>query len=162
MAKVDILFSYPVTEVGKIIDWAEGTGEDPSHTGIFMLGGILEALDDGFVKSPLNAYDGFKTTILSVDLPNIEAAEKEAEKLLGKPYGWNACIDGGLHDLLGVTVPGDGEKTVDCSEAVTRILQAGGVDIFPDFTPDNVTPADLMRKLEPITVAVYKRKKDRG
>jgi len=144
---VKVLFSYPVSEFGKIIDWAEGPGEDPSHTGIIMLGGILEALDNGFVKSPLTAYDGFKTTILSVDLPDIEAAEKEAEKLLGTPYGWRACIDGGLHDLLGVTVPGDGEKTVDCSEAVTRILQAGGLEIFLDFPADNVTPADLLRKL---------------
>ncbi|MBP2649405.1 MAG: hypothetical protein H6Q74_230 [Firmicutes bacterium] len=115
---VKVLFSYPVSEFGKIIDWAEGPGEDPSHTGIIMLGGILEALDNGFVKSPLTAYDGFKTTILSVD-----------------------------YDLLGVTVPGDGEKTVDCSEAVTRILQAGGLEIFLDFPADNVTPADLLRKL---------------
>ncbi|MBP2660533.1 MAG: hypothetical protein H6Q69_3565 [Firmicutes bacterium] len=148
MAKVDVLFSYPVNEFGKIIDWAEGPGDNPSHAAIFMLGGILEALDNGFVKSPLTAYDGFKTTILTVDLPDIEVAEKEAEKLLGTPYGWRACLDGGLHDLLGVTVPGDGEKTVDCSEAVTRILQAGGLDIFPDFSADNVTPADLLNKLQ--------------
>jgi len=143
-----VLFSYPVNEFGKIIDWAEGPGDNPSHAAIFMLGGILEALDNGFVKSPLTAYDGFKTTILTVDLPDIEVAEKEAEKLLGTPYGWRACLDGGLHDLLGVTVPGDGEKTVDCSEAVTRILQAGGLDIFPDFSADNVTPADLLNKLQ--------------
>jgi len=148
LAKVDVLFSYPVNEFGKIIDWAEGPGDNPSHAAIFMLGGILEALDNGFVKSPLTAYDGFKTTILTVDLPDIEVAEKEAEKLLGTPYGWRACLDGGLHDLLGVTVPGDGEKTVDCSEAVTRILQAGGLDIFPDFSADNVTPADLLNKLQ--------------
>ena len=148
MAKVDVLFSYPCTPFGELVNLAEGAGDNPSHAAIFMLGGILEALDNGFVKSPLNAYDGFKTTILSVDVPNIEAAEKEADKLLGTPYGWRACIDGGLHDLLGVTVPGDGEKTVDCSEAVTRILQAGGLDIFLDFSADNVTPADLLKKLQ--------------
>ena len=152
MAKVDILFSYPCTEFGKIIDWAEGPGQDPSHTAIFMLGGILEALDNGFVKSPITSYDGFKTTILTVDVPDIKAAEAKAEKLLGTPYGWEACIDGGLHDLLGVTVPGDGEKTVDCSEAVVRILQAGGLNIFPDFSADNVTPVDLLKKLQGLMV----------
>jgi hypothetical protein len=151
--KVNVLFSYPVTEFGRIIDLVEGPGEDPSHAAIFMLGGILEALDNGFVKSPLNAYDGFKTTVLTVDVPNIEAAEAEAQRLLGTPYGWRACLDGGLHDLLGVTVPGNGKKTVNCSEAVTYILQAGGLDIFPDFSADNVTPADLLRKLQGLTVA---------
>jgi len=154
MAKVNVLFSYPVTEFGKIIDWAEGPGSDPSHAAIIMLGGILEALDNGFVKSPLTAYDGFKTTILSVDVPNIAEAEKEAQKLLGTPYGYRACLDGGLHDLLGVTVPGDGEKTVDCSEAVCRILQAGGLEIFTDFSADNVTPADLLKKLQTLAVGL--------
>jgi len=147
MAKVNVLFSYPCTPFGELVEAVEGKGE-PSHAAIFMLGGILEALDNGFVKSPLNAYDGFKTTILTVDVPDIEAAEAKANELLGKPYGWKACIAGGLHDLLGVTIPGDGEKTDDCSEAVTRILQSGGLDIFPDFAPDNVTPADLLRKLQ--------------
>ena len=151
--KVNVLFSYPVTEFGKIIDWVEGPGENPSHAAIYMLDGILEALDTGFVKSPLNAYDSFKHTILTVEVPDIEAAEAEAEKLLGTPYGYRACLDGGLHDLLGVTVPGDGEKTVDCSEAVVRILRAGGLDIFPDFSADNVTPADLLWKLKPLSVA---------
>jgi len=146
MAKVNVLFSYPCTPFGDLVEAVEGKGE-PSHAAIFMLGGILEALDNGFVKSPLTAYDGFKTTILSIDVPNIKAAEAEAEKLLGTPYGYRSCVDGGLHDLLGITVPGDGEKTVDCSEAVTRILQAGGLDIFPDFSADNVTPADLFEKL---------------
>jgi len=149
--KVKVLFSYPVTEFGRIIDKVEGPGEDPSHAAIFMLGGILEALDNGFVKSPENAYDRFKHTIVTVDVPNIKAAEEEANKLLGTPYGYRACIDGGLHDLLGVTVPGDGEKTVDCSEAVCRILQAGGLNIFPDFSADNVTPADLLKKLQEVT-----------
>ncbi|MBP2644054.1 MAG: hypothetical protein H6Q67_1941 [Firmicutes bacterium] len=152
MAQVKVLFSYAVSPFGRLIDRVEGPGEDPSHTGIFMLGGILEALEDGFVKSELTAYDGFKHTIVSIDMPDIASAEAEAEKLLGTPYGYRACVDGGLHDLLGVTVPGDGEKTVDCSEAVTRILQAGGLNIFPDFSADNVTPADLYRKLQPLMV----------
>jgi len=147
--KVKVLFSYPCTPFGEIIEAAEGKGQ-PSHAAIFMLGGILEALSNGFVKSPENAYDQFKHTIVTVDVPNIEAAEAEANKLLGTPYGYVDCFTGGLHDLLGITIPGNGEKTVNCSEAVTRILQAGGLDIFPDFAPDNVTPADLLKKLQDI------------
>jgi len=146
--KVKVLFSYPCTPFGEIIEAVEGKGQ-PSHAAIFMLGGILEALSNGFVKSPINAYDQFKHTIIEVDVPNIEAAEEEANKLLGNPYGYRACLDGGLHDLLGVTVPGDGEKTVDCSEAVTRILRAGGVDVLPGVYADCVTPADLLKELQP-------------
>jgi len=148
--KVKVLFSYPCTPFGELIEAVEGNGQ-PSHAAIFMFGGILEALSNGFVKSPLNAYDQFKHTIITVDVPNIEAAEAEANKLLGKPYDYRACLDGGIHDLLGVTVPGNGEVAVDCSEAVTLILQAGGLNIFPDFSADNVTPADLLKKLQEVS-----------
>ncbi|MBP2654270.1 MAG: hypothetical protein H6Q73_1839 [Firmicutes bacterium] len=149
MSKVKVLFAFSDgLEIDRLVDWGEGGGDLPCHTGIFLNGYIYEALKQGFVKSSENSYDGRRIKILEVDVPNIEEAEAEAEKLLGTPYGWKACLDGGLHDVLGVTVPGDGEKTVDCSESVTRILQAGGLDIFRDFSADNVTPADLLKKLQ--------------
>jgi hypothetical protein len=59
----------------------------------------------------------------------------------------------GLHDVLGITAPGDGKETVDCSEAVTCTLQAGGLDIFPDFIADNVAPVNLLKTLQPRVVA---------
>ncbi|MBP2657170.1 MAG: hypothetical protein H6Q69_202 [Firmicutes bacterium] len=134
--------------IGRVIDKAEGAGDDPTHVGIFMLDGLLEATPDGFVKSPIDIYKERKTRTITVDVPDYEVAESEAKSLLNTPYGWMACVDGGLHDILGITARGDGKKTFDCSEAVTYILQAGGLDIFPDFSADNVTPADLLRKLE--------------
>ncbi|MBP2652168.1 MAG: hypothetical protein H6Q74_2993 [Firmicutes bacterium] len=75
--KVNVLFSYPETTFGRIIDAVEGAGADPSHAAIFMLDHILEALDNGFIKSPRTAYDGHKTTIITVDVPNIEESELE-------------------------------------------------------------------------------------
>ena len=138
--------------IGKVIDNAEGSDDDPTHVGIFMLDGLLEATPNGFVKSPVDIYKDRKTLTITVDVPDYEVAESEAKRLIGTPYGYRSCVDGGLHDILGVTVPGDKKKTVNCSEAVTYILQAGGLHIFPDFSADNVTPADLLRKLQPLAV----------
>ncbi|MBP2643785.1 MAG: hypothetical protein H6Q67_1672 [Firmicutes bacterium] len=153
LAEIQVLFSYPVSPFGHLIDAVEGAGADPSHSAIFMLGGILEALDNGFVKSPLNAYEGRKTTVITVKVPDMEAAEVEAGKLLGTPYGYIDCVNGGLHDLTGANIPGDGELTVDCSEAVTRILRAGGLDILPGLYADCVTPADLLEALTALVEA---------
>ena len=45
-------------------------------------------------------------------------------------------------------IPGVGEVTVNCSEAVCRILRAGGVDVLPGVYADCVTPANLLKALE--------------
>lgn len=152
MAKVKILFGYPCTPLGELIETIEGKGE-PSHTGIILYGKIFEALGNGFVKSPLNAYDGFKHKIVVVDVPNISHARLEAKRLLNTPYGWLDCILGGIRRLFGLQLRGNGETTVNCSEAVTRILQAGGLDIFPGVYADDVTPADLLAALLPLAVS---------
>jgi len=151
--KVDVLFYYGHDWIGKVIDAVEGKGKDPSHTGLFMFGGLLEAVKEGFVKSPATTYDGLETKIITVDVPDMEAAEVKAKALLGKRYGYIDCVNGGLHDLTGKNVPGDGEITVNCSEAVCRILRAGGLDILPGVYADDVTPADLLKALEPLGVA---------
>jgi hypothetical protein len=151
--EVKVLFSYPETIFGRIIDAVEGPDADPSHAAIFMLDGILEALDNGFVKSPITAYDGHKATIITVDVPNIEDAELEAKRLLNTPYGWWDCINGGIREITGYQLPGDGELTVNCSEAVCRILRAGGLDILPGAYADGVTPAALLEALQGLAVA---------
>jgi len=145
--EVKVLFVFAHDWIGKIIDAAEGKGENPSHTGIFLLDSLLEATLKGFVKSPVDEYRDCKTVVATVDIPKIEDAELEAKRLLYTPYGYIDCINGGIHDITGVQVPGDGEVTVNCSEAVTRILRAGGLDVLPGVYADCVTPADLYRAL---------------
>ncbi|MBP2644305.1 MAG: hypothetical protein H6Q67_2192 [Firmicutes bacterium] len=145
--KVKVLFVYPHDWIGKIIDAAEGPGEDVCHTGIFMLDALLEATSAGFIKSPVDTYRNCKTKIVAVDVPDIDDAELEAKRLLNTPYGWTSCVNGGIHDITGYQIPGDGEVTVNCSEVVCRILRAGGLDILPGVYADGVTPADLFRAL---------------
>jgi len=163
--KIKVLFSYPCTPFGKLVEDVEGKGE-PSHTGIILYGQIFEALENGFVKSPLNSYDAFKHKIVEVNVPNLSHAQLEAKRLLYTPYGYFDCIVGGARRILNrilkhlfkrainIEFRGNGERTVNCSEAVTRILRAGGLDVLPEVYADDVTPADLLEALLPIAVNV--------
>jgi hypothetical protein len=45
-----------------------------------------------------------------------------------------------------------GELTMNCSETVTRILRAGGLNVLPGVNADCVTPMDLYRYLAADTV----------
>jgi hypothetical protein len=153
VAKVQVLFVYPhgnVLEkiVGEFIDVAEGRGDDPCHAAVFACGGILEAIRCGVVVSEIDRYKDCKTKMLEVDIPNIEAAENEGQKLIGTPYGLvTDCVSGGLHDITGIHCKGNGEKTVNCSETVTRYLRAGGFNVLPDTPADCITPRDLLAAL---------------
>lgn len=148
MMDVNVLFVYPQDWFGRLIDVVEGAGDDPSHCGIFMLDGLLEAIEGGFLKSPADTYRDCRSRMVVIDVPNIGDAQLEAKRLLNTPYGYIDCVNAGIYDVTGKMIPGDGELTVSCSEAVTRILRAGGLDVLPGVYADCVTPADLLRALE--------------
>lgn len=147
MPNINVLFSYPTDIIGRVIDLAEGRGPDPCHSGIFILGGLCQALKQGFVKSPPDVYEGARHAVMTVVIKDMTAAETKAQELLGTPYGYIDCVNGGIHDILGKVIPGDGEITVNCSEAVIRILRAGGTDPLEGVPADCVTPADLFKAL---------------
>ena len=89
------------------------------------------------------------TEYIRVDIPDLGAAEAKAKHLLNTSYGLlTDCVEGAVHDLTGIVLPGNGEKTVNCSETVTRILRAGGLDALPGHEADSVTPGDLYRELK--------------
>ncbi|MDR3561889.1 MAG: hypothetical protein P4N59_10710 [Negativicutes bacterium] len=119
--------------------------------------GLVESLGEGgpgiippcVRLSPSRKYDNRDDVeIILVDLPNIAAAQDEAERLLGRPYGYIDCITTGLRDMLGVKYPGDGDITDHCSETVARILRVGGDDILPTTDPDNISPMDEEKALK--------------
>lgn len=110
---------------------------------------MLEALFDvGVTVSSLDKYADYKTECIDVDIPDLDGAEQEAKKLLGTSYGFKNLAGGGLHAIMGINISGDGEKTVDCSEAVARILRAGGNNILPNIAADNITPNGLYKALK--------------
>jgi hypothetical protein len=123
-----------------------------SHVAIKILDSIVEALGEpdlgdkypGVWAHNPEKYDGADVEVVPVELPDLPSAEAEARSLIGTFYGYTDCIRGGLYDLTGVTLQGN-KFTANCSETVTRILRAGGLDVLPGVPPDCITPNDLYR-----------------
>ena len=65
---------------------------------------------------------------------------------MGTPYSYHGCLEAAAK-LTGLDLPVDGECTVMWSEAVTRILRAGGLCICRDSVADDVTPVMLYEDL---------------
>lgn len=137
-----------------------GQYADISHSFIKgILDSILEAegvkqYNDpypGVWLHPLNKYEGnTHVKYVDVDVPDIEAAKSKARDLIGTVYGYTDCIataaalvNKNLADALS-----DGEKTAMCSETVTRILRAGGLDILPGIEADQISPVKLYEALK--------------
>ena len=147
--KVDVLFVAGHNAVGNLVELS--TESKWAHAAIYMLGGIVEAVQPEVTVSKLNIYDSYAPEdkeIITIEVPLYEQAASKANSLLGTKYGlFTDCLTGGIHDVLGIEGTGNGEITVNCSETVTRILRAGGVDVLTDHVPDAVTPEDLYQSL---------------
>jgi hypothetical protein len=149
---VTVIFVRGDSLVDKVIDTvSQGIY---SHVAIKILGGTLEALG---IKDPEDKYPGVwlhdadkytndpNAVLVDVDLPNITGAENTARALIGKPYGYDSCVSGGIYDLTGAEVPsiiGD-----DCSQSGVLILREGGLDVMGDTPASCITPMDLYRIL---------------
>ncbi len=147
MGKIEVIFisgrSLFDTTV-KII-----TNSKWSHVGIYMLGGIVDALMPVVRISPSDRYANCHFEIIGVTVPNLNAAYQEALNLIGTPYGlFTDCVNGSLYKLIGISRKGNGRRTVNCSEAVTRILRAGGLSILSDVPADCLTPKCLYEVLK--------------
>lgn len=160
MAKVKVLFIYPHGKgvrrlIGEVVDIAEGRGEDPCHVAGFRQNGkLLEAIQPAVTDATdPRFYDDCKVRIIIVEVPDITAAEAEADRLIGTPYGLiTDCVSGLIHETTGRHVVLDDRGTANCSETWTRILRAGGLNVLPETPADCVTPLDLMLALEPLEV----------
>lgn len=148
-----------------------------SHTAIQILDGTLESLgipDDGDRYPGVHLHDIRKydndpdAVFVKVILPNPEGAIKKAKELNGKFYSYIGCIEGGAYDIFGINIHpwiiklanlgifrlfgiptnvDTGEWTMNCSETVSRILRAGGLNVCPGVDADCITPMDLYREL---------------
>ena len=130
------------------------------HTAVEILGGTLESkgeidkdsdgndIPPGVRLSPIGIYDGREDVLIKVvDVPNLAAAEETARNLIGVPYGYIDCAEGGIHDQTGIVLPDDGTLTADCSKTVALVLRAGEVTIDGDIPAGNITPMDLVNEL---------------
>jgi len=146
MATIKVIFVHGDNCLSKVIQTA--THGEWDHVGIEMLGGMLEALFNvGVTVSSLDKYTDFKTECIDVFITDPDGAEQEAKKFVGTSYGFKNFAGGGLYAIMGINISGDGEKSVDCSELVARILRAGGNNVLPNIAADNITPNDLYKAL---------------
>ena len=146
MAKVKVLFTAGHNIVGNTVEFL--THSRWAHASVFLLGGIIEAISPAVTISPVDKYDQTEQEIIEVEIPDVIAAEEQAGRLVGLSYGlFTDCLDGGLNDVIGYHAKGNGIKTVNCSETVTRILRAGGLNILQDIAADCVTPESLYQEL---------------
>ena len=156
MAMVRVGFAGGTTLIDQAIQAVSGGDyADITHAFIFLLDSIAEAegikeYDDiypGFWLHPPDKYDGDPhVKIIELDVPDLAAAQNETRRLLGTPYSYHGCLEAAAK-LTGLDLPVDGECTVMCSEAVTRILRAGGLCVCPDSLADDVTPVMLYEDL---------------
>lgn len=159
MAIIRIGFSGDAGELSKAIKFVTG-GEycNVSHAYLYdFMGGVYEAMG---IKLENDLYAGVwvhpndtrditdktKNRLVDVDVPDMEAALKMGQVLLGTPYGYPDCISAAVFLATGEQIS-DGTRTCMCSETVTRILRAGGINILPDLKADVVNPAMLYKEL---------------
>lgn len=175
MSKVTVIFVGGNKLIDKVIE--NVTHGTCSHTAIKILGGVLESqgipdVGDKYPGVHLHIDDKYNNNayvqFVDVDLPDLIAAEKKAQSLLGKFYSYIGCIEGGSYDIFGINlhpiinrfinllivkclrIPinlDTGEWTMNCSETVTRILRAGGLDVLSGIDADCITPEDLLKAL---------------
>ena len=156
MTKLTIIFikGDTTSEIDNIIDTA--SRGIYCHVAIKILGSVLEALGEkdesdpypGVWKHNITKYDNNPLAVfVEVEIPDISNAEDEAQNLIGRPYGYIDCIDGGIYDIMGKQLPSDGDFTDNCSETVVRILRDGGYNILPGVEADCLTPNDIARYL---------------
>lgn len=175
MSKVTVIFVGGSKLIDKVIE--NVTHGTCSHTAIKILGGVLESqgmpdVGDKYPGVHLRTDGKYNnntyTQFVDVDLPDLIAAEKKAQSLLGKFYSYIGCIEGGSYDIFGINlhpiinrfinllivkflnIPinlDTSEWTMNCSETVTRILRAGGLDVLPGVDADCITPEDLLKAL---------------
>lgn len=160
MSEIKLGFVGGDTEVDKIIKFASGAEEENiTHAFVELFDSIYES--EG-IKQPYNPYPGVWISepdkydnnpyvkYVIIDVPDISALKKKARELLGTMYGYTDCISTGIKLLTGADVLINGEHTAMCSETVTRLLRAGGINILSALKPDQISPVALYRAVKEI------------
>lgn len=115
---------------------------------------IVEAESYGAVTSKASKYDGAVKAESNWWFVPGEAADisREAQKLLGRPYGFLDIAAIAL-SLLGLRCKWllrriESSRTLICSQLVDRAYHNSGVPLYTDGRPDGlVTPGDLLMLL---------------
>lgn len=151
MQNVGVIFVSAHNIVGELVQ--QTTNSQWAHVGIIMpsLGGIVEAVFPRVTVSSVDTYNRIYTEVIELTVTDEQylAMEQSAIRLIGKFYGFDDCIVGGLHDIFGDIISQnvgrviDFDGSIDCSATVTTILRDGGFNLFPGEMVSQITPNDL-------------------
>ncbi len=137
---VRLLFVKEDTPTGELIQRI--TGGEWSHVAVYALGGLVEAVPPRVTVSSVGRYLDCRTEIVDFYVPDLDNALREAERLVGSPYGLLSCLFGGLYDVFGaeLVVPAG---AVDCAQLAVRAIRAGGGSVRPELPDSCFTPQGL-------------------
>jgi hypothetical protein len=135
-----LLFIQENTPTGVLIQRI--TGGEWSHVAVYALGGLVEAVPPRVTVSSIGRYLDCRTEIADFYVPDLNNALREAERLVGNPYGLLPCLSGGLYDVFRVEliVPAG---AVDCAQLAVRAIRAGGGSVRPELPDSCFTPQGL-------------------
>lgn len=104
--------------------------------------GVKEANDPYpgvWLHSPSKYAEDSTARMYEVEVPDIEALESEARKLIGSFYSIGSCLAYVLKKLTNINVP-DFARTCDCCELWITLLRSGGLTVLPQYKVNQVSP----------------------
>lgn len=110
--------------LSRLIRWRTASGW--SHVAIETSRGVYESIAAGFVYHPVGTWQqqvGLTYEVVTVDLPNPEAAQEWLEQNVGVRYDFLGILAYVLPFLRQTP------RALYCSEAVRLCLGAGGIDV---------------------------------
>ncbi len=155
--KTPVWLVYPYDSIGNFIDAMEGIGDDVSHAAIVLPDStgkpwVYEAVGTGFRRVEPSVYDGIKLMEYLVDIPDITAAQKKAEDMLGTRYSKISCVEGFIHDTIGLEISQGSTKATNCSESVVIIVREGEGVLCGDTPAACVTPEILQEYFDSVGI----------
>lgn len=126
------LIVYPFETVGKIIDIAQGAGQDPYHVAIFTRTGLLQATVDGVVISPFDFFAGRYTRTFGLIVPHPEKVDEFAARVVGEKYDYFGAATAWIYQHTKLVIPIDVEGHSFCSDLAVRAGRYCGGSLFGD------------------------------
>ncbi len=141
------LIVYPFETVGKVIDIAQGPGEDPYHVAIFTSTGLLQALFDGVVISSGDFFAGRYTRTFGLAVPQPEKVDEFAAQVVGEKYDYFGAAEAWIYQHTKLIVPLDVTGHSFCSDLAVRAGRYCGGRLCADLPAYCVDPKMLLAEL---------------
>ena len=153
MDKLTLIFVGGDSTVDRVIE--KVSNGDVSHAACILFDSVYESTglkeeDDPYpgvwLHNPHKYGKNPDAKFIRIPIPDKKGLNKMARSLLGTPYSYVGCLKTGIFDILGIDMP-DTDYTMHCSETITRLLRAGGVNVLPGVEPSSIDPSRLYKAI---------------